>query len=90
MKKLFFFKSSSGNGTDKQIRQEKETEKSSPKGLSIKSQREESCDGQSLRRSRSLSSAAFLVDGIGKHSSSNDHINATGSSHHRQRNHSSR
>ncbi|VVB02691.1 unnamed protein product [Arabis nemorensis] len=83
MKKLFFFKSSSGNGTDKQIHRAKESEKSS----FMKSQSEES-DGQALRRSRSLSSAAFLIDGIGK-TSSNDPVNGTGSSQHRPRNHSS-
>lgn len=84
MKKLFFFKSSSGNGTDKQSHRSKESEKNS----FMKSQSEES-DGQALRRSRSLSSAAFLIDGIGK-TLSNDPVNATGSSQHRPRNHSSR
>ncbi|KAL0862415.1 hypothetical protein Bca101_041533 [Brassica carinata] len=74
MKKLFFFKSSSGNGNDKQTRRGKESE-ATPKGGAIKSQ-----TGQALRRSHSFSSAAFLVDGT----SSND-PNAT-----RQRNHSSR
>lgn len=88
MKKLFFFKSSSGNGTDKQIRREKESEKSSPKGFSMKFQSEES-GAQALRRSRSFSSAAFLVDGIGGNAS-NDPNNATKINHHRQQNHSSR
>lgn len=75
MKKLFFFKSSSGNGNDKQARRGKESEATPKGGGAIKSQ-----SGQALRRSHSFSSAAFLVDGT----SSND-PNAT-----RQRNHSSR
>ncbi|KAH0882544.1 hypothetical protein HID58_058640 [Brassica napus] len=73
MKKLFFFKSSSGNGNDKQNRRGKESE-ATPKGVAIKSQ-----SGQALRRSHSFSSAAFLLDGT----SSNDPT-AT-----RQRNHQS-
>ncbi|CAE6038578.1 unnamed protein product [Arabidopsis arenosa] len=86
MKKLFFFKSSSGNGTDhKQFPKQKDDQfqrnLNSPKGFN-KSQSEVS--GAALRRSRSLSSAAFVVDGT----SSND---ATRSSQqHRLRNHSSR
>ncbi|KAG7569734.1 hypothetical protein ISN45_Aa04g024250 [Arabidopsis thaliana x Arabidopsis arenosa] len=87
MKKLFFFKSSSGNGTDhnKQLHKQKDDQfqrnLNSPKGFN-KSQSEVS--GAALRRSRSLSSAAFVVDGT----SSND---ATRSSQqHRLRNHSSR
>lgn len=75
MKKLFFFKSSSGNGNDKKTRRGKETEATPKGGGAIKSQ-----SGQALRRSHSFSSAAFLVDGT----SSNDPI-AT-----RQRNQSSR
>ncbi|ESQ52609.1 hypothetical protein EUTSA_v10016225mg [Eutrema salsugineum] len=87
MKKLFFFKSSSsGNGTDKQIRREKESE-TCPKGLSMKPQSEEYGGHEALRRSRSFSSAAFLLDGA---TSSNDPTNATRSNHHRLRNHSSR
>ncbi|KAF8084883.1 hypothetical protein N665_0694s0016 [Sinapis alba] len=74
MKKLFFFKSSSGNSNDKQTRRGKETE-ATPKGGTVKSQ-----SGQALRRSHSFSSAAFLVDGT----SAND-PNTT-----RQRNQSSR
>ncbi|KAJ4869321.1 Uncharacterized protein Rs2_49133 [Raphanus sativus] len=55
MKKLFFFKSSSSsNATDKHILREKES-KTSPK--------KSGGGGHALRRSRSLSSAAFLVDG---------------------------
>ncbi|XP_033148758.1 interaptin isoform X2 [Brassica rapa] len=73
MKKLFFFKSSSGNCNDKQTRRGKESE-ATPKGVAIKSQ-----SGQALRRSHSFSSAAFLLDGT----SSNDPT-AT-----RQRNHQS-
>ncbi|KAG7574189.1 hypothetical protein ISN44_As09g023990 [Arabidopsis suecica] len=87
MKKLFFFKSSSGNGTDhsKQLPKQKDDQfqrnLNSLKGFN-KSQSEVS--GAALRRSRSLSSAAFVVDGT----SSND---ATRSSQqHRLRNHSSR
>lgn len=87
MKKLFFFKSSSGYGTDhnKQLHKQKDDQfqrnLNSPKGFN-KSQSEVS--GAALRRSRSLSSAAFVVDGT----SSND---ATRSSQqHRLRNHSSR
>ncbi|CAH2058743.1 unnamed protein product [Thlaspi arvense] len=83
MKKLFFFKSSSANGTDKQqIRREKESETSS-KNLSMKEQSGESGAQALLRRSRSFSSAAFLLE-----ASSNDPISATRSS--RQQNHSSR
>ncbi|KAF3582382.1 hypothetical protein DY000_02028975 [Brassica cretica] len=74
MKKLFFFKSSSGNGNDKQTRRGKESEATPKKGVAIKSQ-----SGQALRRSHSFSSAAFLLDGT----SSNDPT-AT-----RQRNHQS-
>ncbi|ANM62537.1 CAP-gly domain linker [Arabidopsis thaliana] len=80
MKKLFFFKSSSGNGTDhnKQLHKQKDDHfqryLNSPKGLN-KSQSEVS--GAALRRSRSLSSAAFVIDG-------------TSSNQHRLRNHSSR
>ncbi|CAN8287189.1 unnamed protein product [Cochlearia groenlandica] len=86
MKKLFFFKSSStsSNGTDKQIRRDKESSaKNSLKNQFMKSQSEESNGVQALRRSRSFSSAAFFGDG-------NDKINGNGSSQHRQRNHSSR
>ncbi|KAL1191572.1 hypothetical protein V5N11_007601 [Cardamine amara subsp. amara] len=87
MKKLFFFKSSScNNTTDKQLihRQKHdqiEQNLISSNGL-IKSKSEES-DAAALSRSRSLSSAAFLVDGT----SSND---ATRSNNHRLRYHSSR
>ncbi|XP_013631109.1 PREDICTED: interaptin-like isoform X2 [Brassica oleracea var. oleracea] len=73
MKKLFFFKSSSGNGNDKQNRRGKESE-ATPKGVAIKSQ-----SGQALGRSHSFSSAAFLLDGT----SSNDPTTT------RQRNHQS-
>ncbi|CAH8386815.1 unnamed protein product [Eruca vesicaria subsp. sativa] len=52
MKKLFFFKSSSGNATDKHILREKESETTPKSG-----------GGHALRRSRSLSSSAFLLDG---------------------------
>ncbi|KAF8108308.1 hypothetical protein N665_0111s0022 [Sinapis alba] len=69
MKKLFFFKSSSGNATDKHILREKESK---------------SGGGHALRRSRSLSSSAFLLDGT----SSYDPPNATRTS--RQRTPSSR
>ncbi|CAA7052004.1 unnamed protein product [Microthlaspi erraticum] len=51
----------------------------------MKFQSEES-GAQALRRSRSFSSAAFLVDG----NASNDPNNATKINHHRQQNHSSR
>ncbi|CAH8265283.1 unnamed protein product [Arabidopsis lyrata] len=87
MKKLFFFKSSSGYGTDhnKQLHKQKDDQfqrnLNSPKGFN-KSQSEVS--GAALRRSRSLSSAAFVVDGT----SSNDATRT--SQHHRLRNHSSR
>ncbi|CAH8291531.1 unnamed protein product [Eruca vesicaria subsp. sativa] len=70
MKKLFFFKSSSGN--DKQTRRGKESE---AKGVALKSQ-----SSQALRRSHSFSSAAFLVDGA----SSND-PNATKQRYHSSR-----
>lgn len=93
MKKLFFFKSSSGNGIDhkqlhkqnaidhKQLHKQKDDHfQQIPKGF-IKSQSDEVSDAAAaLRRSRSLSSAAFLIDGT----------NATRSSQHRLRNHSSR
>ncbi|EOA26567.1 hypothetical protein CARUB_v10022625mg [Capsella rubella] len=88
MKKLFFFKSSSSsNGTDhKQPHKQKDDQfqqnLNSPKGYN-KSQSGESGDAAAFRRSRSFSSAAFLIDGT----SSND---ATRSSQHRLRNHSSR
>ncbi|KAJ0258750.1 CAP-gly domain linker [Hirschfeldia incana] len=75
MKKLFFFKSSSGSGNDKQPRRGKESEAAPKGGGVMKSQ-----SGQALRRSHSFSSAAFLVD----ETSSND-PNAT-----RKRNQSSR
>ncbi|XP_010555863.1 PREDICTED: paramyosin-like [Tarenaya hassleriana] len=115
MKKLFFLKFSSGNGTgssavpqpatDKQDQREKASENrmrnqgggqaeqdfNGPKGFFPKSQKEVS-GGPAFRRSRSLSSAAFLVDGVGE-TSSNDQCKSprsTTNSHHRQRNHSSR
>ncbi|CAN7007478.1 unnamed protein product [Brassica rapa subsp. trilocularis] len=70
MKKLFFFKSSSGNNaTDKHILREKESETSPKSG-----------GGHALRRSRSLSSAAFLLDGT----------TSTGTRSSRQQTHSSR
>ncbi|CAN6978314.1 unnamed protein product [Brassica oleracea var. botrytis] len=71
MKKLFFFKSSSGNNaTDKHILREKESETSPKSGGG----------GHALRRSRSLSSAAFLLDGT----------SSTGTRSSRQQTHSSR
>ncbi|XP_010534445.1 PREDICTED: MAR-binding filament-like protein 1 [Tarenaya hassleriana] len=107
MKKLFFFKSSYGNGTsnnavprpasDKQDQREKASgnrmrnQSGDQKGGFPKSQKEVS-GGPALRRSLSLSSAAFLVDGFGE-TSSNDLRQSpcsTTNSHHRQRNHSSR
>ncbi|XP_018513479.1 MAR-binding filament-like protein 1 isoform X1 [Brassica rapa] len=72
MKKLFFFKSSSGNNaTDKHILGEKESETSPKSGGG---------GGHALRRSRSLSSAAFLLDGT----------SSTGTRSSRQQTHSSR
>ncbi|RID69948.1 hypothetical protein BRARA_C02010 [Brassica rapa] len=72
MKKLFFFKSSSGNNaTDKHILREKESETSPKSGGG---------GGHALRRSRSLSSAAFLLDGT----------SSTGTRSSRQQTHSSR
>ncbi|KAJ4906790.1 Uncharacterized protein Rs2_10448 [Raphanus sativus] len=75
MKKLFFFKSSSSNATDKHILREKESETSPKKSGG---------GGHALRRSRSLSSAAFLVDGTFSY----DPPNATRTT--QQRTHSSR
>ncbi|GKU91803.1 hypothetical protein SLEP1_g5620 [Rubroshorea leprosula] len=77
MKKLFFFKSSSNNGssnvdsppsTEKQVYWENPLESGSPRGAFLKSRKQlsesnSSVSGSRLRRSRSLSSAAFLVDG---------------------------
>ncbi|XP_010517268.1 PREDICTED: girdin-like [Camelina sativa] len=90
MKKLFFFKSSSGNGTDhKQLHKQKDDHQFQ-QHLNNKSQSSEVSDAAAaFRRSRSLSSAAFLIDGA----SSNDATTTTTttrSSQHRLRNHSSR
>ncbi|CAH2064082.1 unnamed protein product [Thlaspi arvense] len=97
MKKLFFFRSSSGNGTDKQVHCEKAAEskmkaqatttQAEQELHSPKPQREVS-GGPALRRSLSLSSAGFLFDKYGE--TSTNELTSASKSHDRQRNHSSR
>ncbi|XP_010504348.1 PREDICTED: CAP-Gly domain-containing linker protein 1-like [Camelina sativa] len=93
MKKLFFFRSSAGNGTDKQEKaadskmktranSHAEQEFDSPKSQGQVS------GGPALRRSLSLSSAGFLFDQFGD-ASTNELSSAT-KSQDRRRNHSSR
>lgn len=96
MKKLFFFRSSSGNGTDKQVHCEKEAD--SKMKTKASSQAEQEFDspksqgqvsgGPALRRSLSWSSAGFLFDKFGE-TSTNELTSAT-KSQDRRRNHSSR
>lgn len=91
MKKLFFFRSSSGNGTDKQAHCEKAAVskmKAEQDFNSPKSQGEGEVSGGPLRRSLSLSSAGFLFDKFGE-TSTND-VTSSAKSQDRQRNHSSR
>ncbi|EOA23473.1 hypothetical protein CARUB_v10016668mg [Capsella rubella] len=96
MKKLFFFRSSAGNGTDKQGHCEKAadskrrtqaTSHAEQEFHSPKSQGQVS-GGPALRRSLSLSSAGFLFDKF-EEASTNELSSAT-KSQDRRRNHSSR
>ncbi|KAJ0255375.1 CAP-gly domain linker [Hirschfeldia incana] len=92
MKKLFFFRSSSGNGTDKQsvcekavdskMRDQASSNQTQQEFDSVNSQGEAS-GGPSLRRSLSLSSAGFTFDKFGE-TSTNE------LSQDERRNHSSR
>ncbi|CAL9246324.1 unnamed protein product [Arabidopsis halleri] len=96
MKKLFFFRSSAGNGTDKQVHCEKAAD--SKLKTQASSQAEQEFDspkshgqvsgGPALRRSLSWSSAGFLFDKFGE-TSKNELTSAT-KSQDRRRNHSSR
>ncbi|KAF8079695.1 hypothetical protein N665_1005s0002 [Sinapis alba] len=93
MKKLFFFRSSSGNGTDKQAHCEKAAADSKMRTQasnqteqefdSVVNSQGEASGGPSLRRSLSLSSAGFPFDKFGE-TSKNE------LSQDRRRNHSSR
>ncbi|XP_010427250.1 PREDICTED: myosin-11-like [Camelina sativa] len=93
MKKLFFFRSSAGNGTDKQEKAADSKMKTQANSHaeqefdSPKSQGQVS-GGPALRRSLSLSSAGFLFDQFGE-ASTNELSTAT-KSQDRRRNHSSR
>lgn len=93
MKKFFFFKSSSNNGSsnggsppsaEKRVYLENPSESASHRGVFPKSQRQmgegqSSGAGSCLRRSRSLSSAAFLVDGNRSPSSIGSGLHKNGS-----------
>ncbi|KAG2324972.1 hypothetical protein Bca4012_039464 [Brassica carinata] len=91
MKKLFFFRSSSGNGTDKQAHCEKAADSKMRTQANTQTEQEfdsvnsqgEASGGPSLRRSLSLSSAGFTFDKFGE-TSKNE------LSQDRRRNHSSR
>ncbi|XP_010516061.1 PREDICTED: rootletin-like [Camelina sativa] len=93
MKKLFFFRSSAGNGTDKQEKAADSKMKTQANSHaeqefdSPKSQGQVS-GGPALRRSLSLSSAGFLFDQF-EDASTNELSSATNSQD-RRRNHSSR
>lgn len=84
MKKLFFFRSSSGNGTDKQAPPcDKAAESKMRAQASNQTDQEFDCEasgGPSLRRSLSLSSAGFKFEETSTNELSQD----------RRRNHSSR
>lgn len=88
MKKLFFFRSSSGNGTDKQVHCDKAAESKMRAQASNQTEQEFDCvnsqgeasGGPSLRRSLSLSSAGFKFEEPSTNELSQD----------RRRNHSSR
>ncbi|KAJ4885187.1 Uncharacterized protein Rs2_35280 [Raphanus sativus] len=83
MKKLFFFRSSSGNGTDKQAPCDKAAESKMRAQASNQTDQEFDCEasgGPSLRRSLSLSSAGFKFEETSTNELSQD----------RRRNHSSR
>ncbi|ESQ44949.1 hypothetical protein EUTSA_v10010113mg [Eutrema salsugineum] len=91
MKKLFFFRSSSGNGTDKQVHCEKAADSKMKTQASNRMEQEfhsPKSQGPALRRSLSLSSAGFLFDKFGE-TSTNDQTTSS-KSQDRQRNHSSR